>query len=76
MRKKTPRQASVSVTYQKAMKAGGTGKRPASAMAVYNEGFSYTDTASGAKAPAAAVGGRSITKAFLTRIRHQGKAIP
>ncbi|NBI73811.1 hypothetical protein D3Z50_22900, partial [Clostridiaceae bacterium] len=47
MNKETPRQASVSVTYQKAKKAGGTSKHPAAVMAEYNEGFSYTDPASG-----------------------------
>lgn len=47
MNKETPRQASVSVTYQKARKAGGTTKRPAAVMAEYNEGFTYTDPASG-----------------------------
>lgn len=46
----TPRQASVSVTYQKKVKskkASGVQKRPAAVMAEYNEGFSYTDPASG-----------------------------
>lgn len=50
MTKETPRQASVNVTYQKKVKskkAGGAKKRPASVMAEYNEGFSYTDPASG-----------------------------
>ncbi len=47
MNKETPRQASVSVTYQKAKKAGGTSKRPAAVMAEYDEGFSYTDPATG-----------------------------
>lgn len=47
MSKETPRQASVSVTYQKANKAGGTSKHPAAIMAEYNEGFSYTDPATG-----------------------------
>lgn len=50
MNKKTPRQASVSVTYQKKIKskkAGGVKKRPAAVMAEYNEGFTYTDPASG-----------------------------
>lgn len=50
MTKETPRQASVNVTYQKKVKskmADGAKKRPASVMAEYNEGFSYTDPASG-----------------------------
>ena len=47
MNKETPRQASVSVTYQRARKAGGAATRPAAVMAEYNEGFSYTDPASG-----------------------------
>lgn len=47
MNKETPRQASVSVTYQKARKAGGTKKCPAAVMEEYSEGFSYTDPASG-----------------------------
>lgn len=50
MNKGTPRQASVSVTYQKKAKpkkSGGVKKRPAAVMAKYNEGFSYTDPASG-----------------------------
>ena len=42
-----PRQASVSVAYQRAGKAGRAGKHPAAVMAEYNEGFSYTDPASG-----------------------------
>lgn len=46
MNKETPRQASVSVSYQKASKAGGTSK-PAAVMAEYNEGFTYEDAASG-----------------------------
>lgn len=46
--KETPRKATVRVTYEKRAKAGkGTGKRPAPAMAEYNEGFTYTDVASG-----------------------------
>lgn len=47
MNKETPRQASVSVTYQKAKKIGGTNKHPVAVMSEYNEGFSYTDSASG-----------------------------
>ena len=50
MTKETPRQASVNVVYQKKVKskkAGGAKKRPASIMVEYNEGFSYTDPASG-----------------------------
>lgn len=50
MTKEIPRQASVSITYQKkskSKKAGGAKKRPDSAMAEYNEGFTYTDSASG-----------------------------
>lgn len=47
MSMETPRQASVRVTYQKAKKAGGTNGRPAAVMAEYNEGFTYTDPASG-----------------------------
>lgn len=50
MTKETPRQASVNITYQKKVKskkAGGVKERPASIMAEYNEGFSYTDPASG-----------------------------
>lgn len=43
-----PRQASVNVTYTKAKKAGSQIKdHTASTMAEYNEGFSYTDSASG-----------------------------
>ena len=50
MTKETPRQASVNVTYSKKVKskkAGGTKKRSAAVMAEYNEGFTYTDPASG-----------------------------
>lgn len=50
MTKETPRQAYVNVTYQKKMKfkkAGATKTRPASVMAEYNEGFTYTDAADG-----------------------------
>lgn len=52
MNKETPRQASASVAYQrkakpKSKKGGGAGRRPAAVMARYNEGFSYTDPASG-----------------------------
>lgn len=50
MNKEIPRKASVSVTYQKKVKskkAGGVKKRPAAVMAEYNEGFTYTDSASG-----------------------------
>lgn len=50
MTKETPRQATVKVTYQKKVKpkkAGGVKKRPTAAMAEYNEGFTYTDPASG-----------------------------
>ena len=50
MTKETPRQASVSVTYQKKVKpqkAGGEKKPPADVMAEYIEGFTYTDPASG-----------------------------
>ena len=50
MTKGTPRQASVSVAYQKKVKskkAGGAKKRPVAVMAKYNEGFTYTDPASG-----------------------------
>lgn len=50
MNKETPRQASVSVAYQKKVKSkkvSGAKKRPAAVMAKYNEGFSYTDPASG-----------------------------
>lgn len=50
MNKNTPRQAGVSVTYQKKVKpkkGGRVKKRPAAVMAEYNEGFTYTDPASG-----------------------------
>ena len=45
-----PRKAGVTVTYSrkvKSKKAGGAKKRPASVMAEYNSGFTYTDSASG-----------------------------
>ncbi len=47
MNKETPRQASVSVTYQKAKKSSIEKNRSAAVMAEYNEGFTYTDPASG-----------------------------
>lgn len=50
MTKETPRQASVSVSYIKKVKSKKTGKQKkhtASVIAEYNEGFTYTDPASG-----------------------------
>ena len=47
LEKELPRQAKASVAYQQAKKAGGAGKRPAAVLAEYNEGFTYTDPASG-----------------------------
>ncbi len=50
VKKDTPRQVAVKVTYSKKVKskkAGGAKKRPAAIMAEYNEGFTYTDPASG-----------------------------
>ena len=47
MNKETPRQASVSVTYQKAKKSSIEKNRSAAVMAEYNERFTYTDPASG-----------------------------
>lgn len=48
--KEMPRKAGVTVTYSKKVKVkktGGAKKRPASVMAEYNSGFTYTDSASG-----------------------------
>ena len=50
MTKETPRKAAVRVTYEKKAKPGKAGsakRRPASVMAEYTEGFTYTDVASG-----------------------------
>ncbi len=50
VKKDTPRQVAVKVTYSKKVKskkAGRTRERPAAVMAEYNEGFTYTDPASG-----------------------------
>ena len=50
VKKDTPRQVAVKVIYSKKVKsrkAGVTKKRPAAVMAEYNEGFTYTDPASG-----------------------------
>ena len=50
VKKDIPRQVVVKIAYAKKVKsrkAGGTKKRPAAVMAEYNEGFTYTDPASG-----------------------------